>query len=77
MTFTDKLKQATRKHNSLLCIGLDVDVQRIPRFLLKEKDPVGVFNKAIIEATAPSGAISATRPGCMPGPFSRIWASTP
>ncbi|MCK4597132.1 orotidine 5'-phosphate decarboxylase, partial [bacterium] len=52
MTFTEKLRQATRKNNSLLCIGLDVDVQRIPRFLLREKDPVGVFNKAIIEATA-------------------------
>jgi len=29
-----------------------VDLDRIPKFLLKEKDPVGTFNKAIIEATA-------------------------
>lgn len=52
MTFIDKLRQASRKNNSLLCVGLDVDVDRIPRFLLSEKDPVGAFNRAIIEATS-------------------------
>jgi len=51
MTFTEKLLRCSRQNDSLLCIGLDTDVERIPRFLLREKDPVGTFNRAIIEAT--------------------------
>lgn len=52
MTFINKLRQISRKNNSLLCVGLDVDLDRIPKFLLAEKHPAQVFNKAIIEATA-------------------------
>jgi orotidine-5'-phosphate decarboxylase len=52
MTFINKLRQASRKNNSLLCVGLDVDVDRIPKFLISEEDPVGAFNRAIIEATS-------------------------
>jgi orotidine-5'-phosphate decarboxylase len=51
MTFTEKLLQAGRRSDSLLCIGLDPDVERIPRFLHKEENPVLAFNRAIIEAT--------------------------
>lgn len=36
---------------SLLCIGLDTDVTKIPEHLLKEDDPVFAFNKAIKEVT--------------------------
>lgn len=36
---------------SFLCIGLDSDLQKIPRHLFVEKDPVFAFNKAIINAT--------------------------
>lgn len=36
---------------SFLCVGLDSDLQKIPRHLFVEKDPVFAFNKAIIEAT--------------------------
>ncbi len=52
MTFLEKLRRASRKNDSLLCVGLDVDVDRMPRFLLAEKDPVMTFNRAIIEATS-------------------------
>jgi len=52
MTFVEKLLQASRKNNSLLCVGLDIDLEYVPKFLLKEKDPVLAFNQAIIEATA-------------------------
>jgi orotidine-5'-phosphate decarboxylase len=52
MTFTEKLIQASRTNNSLLCVGLDVDLDRVPPFLLAEKDVVGAFNRAVIEATA-------------------------
>ncbi len=34
-----------------MCIGLDVDLQKIPEFLLREEDPIFAFNKAIIDAT--------------------------
>ena len=36
---------------SFLCIGLDTDLQKIPRHLLKSEDPVFEFNKEIIDAT--------------------------
>jgi len=40
-----------RKKKSFLCIGLDVDLQKIPPFLLEKEDPIFEFNKAIINAT--------------------------
>lgn len=40
-----------RKKESFLCIGLDTDLDRIPKHLLREKDPLFAFNKAIIDAT--------------------------
>jgi orotidine-5'-phosphate decarboxylase len=36
---------------SVLCVGLDTDITKIPKHLLKEEDPVFAFNKAIIDAT--------------------------
>ena len=36
---------------SFLCVGLDSEIDRIPSFLKKEKDPVFEFNKRIIKAT--------------------------
>ncbi len=36
---------------SYLCIGLDTDIEKIPRHLLTDPDPVFAFNKAIIDAT--------------------------
>lgn len=38
---------------SFLCVGLDSDIQKIPRHLLDCEDPIFAFNKAIIDATAP------------------------
>ena len=38
---------------SFLCVGLDVDLNKIPEHLLTEEDPIFAFNKAIIDATAP------------------------
>ncbi len=37
---------------SFLCVGLDTDITKIPKHLLKLEDPIFEFNKAIIEATA-------------------------
>ncbi|MEO0526607.1 MAG: orotidine-5'-phosphate decarboxylase [Bacteroidota bacterium] len=36
---------------SFLCIGLDTDLDKIPKHLLKEENPIFAFNKAIIDAT--------------------------
>ena len=40
-----------RKKQSFLCIGLDVDLSKIPNHLLELEDPIFEFNKAIIDAT--------------------------
>jgi orotidine-5'-phosphate decarboxylase len=39
------------KKRSFLCVGLDTEIEKIPSFLLQEKDPVFEFNKRIIDAT--------------------------
>src|SRR3989344_2294144 len=40
------------KKKSFLCVGLDVDLTKIPAFLLDADDPIFEFNKSIIDATA-------------------------
>ena len=37
---------------SVLCIGLDTELTKIPTHLLSEKNPILAFNQKIIEATA-------------------------
>lgn len=49
--FTDRLNKIIRDKKSLLCIGLDTEIERIPAMLLSEIDPLFTFNKSIIEAT--------------------------
>ncbi len=39
------------KKQSFLCIGLDVDLEKIPSHLLSLEDPIFEFNKQIIDAT--------------------------
>ncbi|KAB1067196.1 orotidine-5'-phosphate decarboxylase [Tamlana haliotis] len=48
---TNQLVEEIKKKKSFLCIGLDVDLNKIPKHLLKEEDPIFAFNKAIIDAT--------------------------
>ena len=36
---------------SFLCVGLDIDLDKIPPHLLQEEDPIFAFAKAIIDAT--------------------------
>lgn len=45
------LFQLILKKQSFLCVGLDTDLELIPKHLLKFPDPVFEFNKAIIDAT--------------------------
>lgn len=51
MTFQKKLDAIGIKNNSLVCVGLDSDFERIPSHLKKRKYPLFEFNKAIIDAT--------------------------
>lgn len=39
------------RKKSVLCVGLDTDLEKIPSFLREEEDPIFSFNKAIIDAT--------------------------
>jgi len=39
------------RKRSFLCVGLDSEIEKIPSFLLKEKDPLFEFNKRIIDST--------------------------
>ena len=50
---TKQLYEQIKKKKSFLCIGLDVDLNKIPAHLLETEDPIFEFNKAIIDATAP------------------------
>ena len=36
---------------SFLCVGLDTDINKIPKHLLSTEDPIFEFNKQIIDAT--------------------------
>lgn len=48
---TQALIDQIRKKKSFLCVGLDVDLTKIPIHLLATEDPIFEFNKAIIDAT--------------------------
>ncbi|WP_298782369.1 orotidine-5'-phosphate decarboxylase [uncultured Polaribacter sp.] len=48
---TEQLIAQIKHKKSFLCIGLDVDLDKIPSHLLKDEDPIFAFNKAIIDAT--------------------------
>lgn len=48
---TEELNRQIKLKKSFLCVGLDVDLNKIPPYLLELEDPIFEFNKAIINAT--------------------------
>ena len=50
MTKQQLIEQIQLK-KSFLCVGLDVDINKIPKHLLDTEDPIFEFNKQIIDAT--------------------------
>jgi len=48
-----QLVEQIHTKKSFLCVGLDTAIDRIPKHLLGEEDPIFAFNKAIVEATLP------------------------
>ena len=47
----EQLINQIKAKKSFLCVGLDVDLEKIPAHLLETEDPIFEFNKAIIDAT--------------------------
>jgi orotidine-5'-phosphate decarboxylase len=50
MNHSQLFKSITEKR-SFLCVGLDSEIEKIPSFLIKSKDPVFEFNRRIIDST--------------------------
>jgi orotidine-5'-phosphate decarboxylase len=47
----EQLIAEIKSKQSFLCVGLDTDLNKIPKFLLDFDDPIFEFNKRIIDAT--------------------------
>ena len=47
----EQLVQQIQQKKSYLCVGLDTDITKIPKYLQSHPDAVFEFNKAIIDAT--------------------------
>lgn len=52
MNFKQKLENIVKKNNSLLCVGLDPDLEKIPKVFLKKRNHIFEFNKTIVNETA-------------------------
>jgi orotidine-5'-phosphate decarboxylase len=50
--FVADLARAWERNDSLLCVGLDPEIERFPHALAAEASPIFQFNKSIIDATA-------------------------
>ena len=46
-----ELEAQIQAKKSVLCVGLDTDIEKIPAHLKELEDPIFEFNKAIIDAT--------------------------
>jgi len=51
MIFQKKLDKIVKKNNSLVCVGLDSDLNKLPEHVRNNKYPQYEFNKAIIDTT--------------------------
>jgi orotidine-5'-phosphate decarboxylase len=50
--FVEKLHAAWRSRNSLVCVGLDPELERLPAALPRECESIYRFNCTVIDATA-------------------------
>jgi orotidine-5'-phosphate decarboxylase len=51
MTFNEKINNIWKKNNSLVCVGLDPDMAKMPECVKGCEYPIFEFNKAIVDAT--------------------------
>jgi orotidine-5'-phosphate decarboxylase len=49
--FNERLQRAWDRNDSLLCVGLDPEIERLPAHIAAEPSPIFQFNKAVIDAT--------------------------
>jgi orotidine-5'-phosphate decarboxylase len=52
MKFVEQLKAAWARNDSLVCVGLDPELEKFPAELAGVASPIFQFNRAIIDATA-------------------------
>ncbi len=52
MSFIKTLREAQKKNQSLVCVGLDPELSKFPMHLKNHSDALFEFHKAIIDATA-------------------------
>src|SRR5580658_5494411 len=52
MKFVEQLKAAWSRNDSLVCVGLDPELEKFPAQLAGQPSPIFQFNRAIIDATA-------------------------
>jgi len=50
--FIEQLQNVWDSNNSLVCVGLDPEIERFPPQVLDQPSPIFQFNKAIVDATA-------------------------
>ncbi len=50
--FTQQLTDAWDKNDSLVCVGLDPEIERFPAHVRAMPSPIFQFNRSIIDATA-------------------------
>jgi orotidine-5'-phosphate decarboxylase len=50
--FITQLAEAWQRNDSLVCVGLDPEIERLPESIAGEASPIFQFNKAVIDATA-------------------------
>jgi orotidine-5'-phosphate decarboxylase len=51
-TFRDKIAASSARADSLLCVGLDPELSRLPKAVASRKNPFYEFNRELIDATA-------------------------
>ena len=51
MKFKDRLLRASRAHRSIVCVGLDFEMDFVPQSVREQDYPILTFNEAIIDAT--------------------------
>jgi orotidine-5'-phosphate decarboxylase len=52
MKFLEQLQNSWTRNDSLVCVGLDPELERFPASLAGQASPIFQFNRAIIDATA-------------------------
>jgi orotidine-5'-phosphate decarboxylase len=50
--FRSLLERAWEKNDSLVCVGLDPEIERFPAYIRAQPSPIFQFNRAIVDATA-------------------------